>query len=133
MADEAELSSVTFFDAFYYGMKLVLSSIVFIVALLIIQGVGVYIMYLGAPHCCMDALEDGEDNNFNGEVDDADEAGMESTKWTELSIPTLLVGLVIYLIAAIGFFAILVALWYKTWVDIISRSDFHFTKRDSGF
>ena len=79
----------------------------------------------------MDALEDGEDNNFNGEVDEADEAGMESTKWTELSIPTLLVGLVIYLIAAIGFFAILVALWYKTWVDIISRSDFHFTKRDS--
>jgi len=131
MADEAQLSSVSFFDAFYYGMKIVLSSIVFIVALLIIQGVGLYIGYLGSPHCCMDALEDGIDNDFNGEIDDEGEAGMESTKWTEFSIPTLLVGIIIYLIAAIGFLAIIIALWYKTWVDIISRSDFHFTKRDS--
>tara|TARA_Y100000758_G_scaffold293749_1_gene250143 strand:- start:404 stop:802 length:399 start_codon:yes stop_codon:yes gene_type:complete len=131
MADEAQLSTVSFFDAFYYGMKIVLSSIVFIVALLIIQAIGIYIGYLGSPHCCMDALEDGEDNDFNGEIDDPGEAGMESTKWTEFSIPKLLIGIIIYLIAAIGFLAILIALWYKTWVDIISRSDFHFTKRDS--
>ena len=149
MADDTNLAAVSFTDAFLYGLRMVFSSIVFIVLLLIIQAVGVYLMYLGFPHCCVDPMEDKVDNNGNGLIDESTgyneeinmtvegEETIEVSLWenngqlTDLSYGKIIGGFIIYIVAAIGFFAILVAIWYKMWVDIISRSDFHFTKRDS--
>ena len=140
MPDDAELVTVSFTDAFYYGLRMVFSSIVFIVLLLIIQAVGGYVVYMGVPHCCVDPVTDGVDNDGDGDVDEADEADIElsvGNMWeyngqlTDWSYGKIIVGFIVYIVAAIGFFAILVAIWYKLWVDIISRSDFHFSKRDS--
>ena len=140
MADDTNLAAVSFTDAFLYGLRMVFSSIVFIVLLLIIQAIGGYVMYLGFPHCCVDPASDGVDNDGEDGVDNPEEADLDistGNMWeyngqlTDWSYAKIIIGFIVYLVAAIGFFAILVAIWYKMWVDIISRSDFHFTKRDS--
>ena len=105
MADE-ELSKVSMLDAFYYGARLVVVSIPFFIGIFIVWFIGYKVI--------------------SGVIEDA-----FSTGSNPLDDPMFLVGWLICFIAFLGLLMLLIAILYKTCVDIISRSDFHFTKRDS--